>query len=79
MLVPQHDALQHRLIVMDLLSSIEHVGAEDNFFALGGHSMLMVLLLVQIQERFGLGVDIGRILSCTTVAEQARVLESIDG
>lgn len=53
---------------------LERVGVEDNFFALGGHSMLMVLLLVRIQERFGPAADVGRILSCTTVAEQARVL-----
>lgn len=53
---------------------LERVGVEDNFFALGGHSMLMVLLLVRIQERFGPAADVGRILACTTVAEQARVL-----
>ncbi|WP_313917195.1 non-ribosomal peptide synthetase [Tahibacter sp.] len=53
---------------------LERVGVEDNFFALGGHSMLMVLLLVRIQERFGSDTDVGRILSCSTVAEQARVL-----
>ncbi len=54
---------------------LEKVGVEDDFFALGGHSMLMVLLLVKVQERLGPDVEIGRILSHATVAEQARALE----
>jgi amino acid adenylation domain-containing protein len=60
---------------------LDRVGVEDSFFALGGHSMLMVLLLNRIAERlglrFGAGGHIGRVLSCTTVAEQARVLSEM--
>jgi amino acid adenylation domain-containing protein len=71
---PRNDLEAAVALIWAQVLGLERVGVEDNFFALGGHSMLMVLLLVRIQERFGSDADVGRILSCTTVAEQARVL-----
>ncbi|WP_131705304.1 non-ribosomal peptide synthetase [Xanthomonas citri] len=56
---------------------VDRVGVDDDFFELGGHSMLLVLLLNRIRERLDLRGNITRILSCSTVAEQARVLSSM--
>jgi acyl-coenzyme A synthetase/AMP-(fatty) acid ligase len=60
-------------IWMDVLG-LQRVGVEDNFFTLGGHSMLMVLLFTRVREKLGPGVDLARMLSCPTIAEQARAL-----
>lgn len=75
---PRNDIEREIASIWADVLGIERVGVEDDFFLLGGHSMLMVLLLIKIQERIGGDVDIGRILSCTTVAEQARVLAGLE-
>ena len=43
------------------------VGPDDNFFALGGSSLLALRLLAGLRERFGVGVDL------LTLAETATV------
>jgi amino acid adenylation domain-containing protein len=56
---------------------VERVGVHDDFFALGGHSVLKILLLTQIRKRLGVRFNITRILSCVTIREQAQVLASL--
>jgi len=60
-------------IWMDVLG-LQRVGVEDNFFALGGHSMLILLLFTRMRERLGRRIDLTSMLSCQTIAEQARAL-----
>jgi acyl carrier protein len=40
---------------------VEQVGPDDNFFALGGDSISAMILLAQIEERFGVMPDPGLI------------------
>lgn len=54
---------------------VERVGVLDDFFALGGHSMLMVLLLTHLRRRLDMPFQASRILGCTTIREQVQVLE----
>jgi acyl carrier protein len=37
---------------------VKSVAADDNFFALGGHSLLGVKMIAAIQEKFGLGDEL---------------------
>ena len=37
---------------------VKRVGPEDNFFALGGHSLLGVKLIAEIQARTGMGEEL---------------------
>jgi len=60
-------------IWMEVLG-LQHVGVEDNFFALGGHSMLILLLFTRMRERLGRRIDLTSMLSCHTIADQARAL-----
>ena len=55
---------------------LQNVGVEDNFFAVGGNSMMMVLLFTRMRERLGRRIDLTSILSSPTIAAQARALES---
>jgi acyl-coenzyme A synthetase/AMP-(fatty) acid ligase/acyl carrier protein len=53
---------------------IDHVGIRDNFFQLGGHSLMAVLLFTRIQEEFGVTVPIHLIFTDSTVEALADYL-----
>ncbi|SDO97728.1 amino acid adenylation domain-containing protein [Rhodoferax sp. OV413] len=59
----------------------EGVGIHDNFFDIGGHSLLLVQVQAQIQSRLGLAVSLVDLFKHPTVAAQARCLrpEPTDG
>jgi FkbH-like protein len=74
---PPLTEMERRLaeIWADLLSK-PVISASDNFFDLGGHSLLAVLLLVRIQEAFGVEISIDDVYSGTlTLAELAQRIE----
>ena len=73
--VPPSNELERALAsIWTEVLRVERVGVHDNFFALGGHSVLMVLLLTQMRKRLGLQLNMARILSCATIREQAQML-----
>jgi amino acid adenylation domain-containing protein len=53
------------------------VGAHDNFFDLGGHSLLLVQLHSRLQERFGAGVSLAELFGHATLADLARRLDEL--
>lgn len=52
----------------------ERVGLHDNFFDLGGHSLLLVKLQVRLQRDFGVELPLVELFQRTTVAAQAERL-----
>lgn len=60
-------------IWQDLLG-VERVGIHDNFFDLGGHSLLLMRLQDRLQEAFGQVVPILELLEHPTVESVARLL-----
>lgn len=66
------------------LLGVEQVGVHDDFFKLGGNSILAVQLLSRVRESFGVEVPLGAIFDVPTVASlvvqivqgQARQLDS---
>ncbi|HST62230.1 MAG TPA: amino acid adenylation domain-containing protein, partial [Longimicrobium sp.] len=62
---------------------LERVGVEDNFFALGGHSLLLMRLLANIQATFDLEISIRAVFSMPTLEAMAgeierRIYEDVD-
>jgi amino acid adenylation domain-containing protein len=55
---------------------VERVGAHDNFFDLGGHSLLLVQLHSRLQERFG-EVSLAELFQHPTLADLARRLDQL--
>jgi amino acid adenylation domain-containing protein len=54
---------------------VPQVGASDNFFDLGGHSMLAVKVVARLERAFGVGVPVRVIFETQTLAEQAARVE----
>ncbi|MFG2074622.1 amino acid adenylation domain-containing protein [Nonomuraea maritima] len=76
--VPPRTPMEETLAAIwaDLLGR-DRVGVTDDFFALGGHSLLLVRLVGRIGDEFGVELPLRRCFDAATVEEQAlAVLEA---
>ncbi len=53
---------------------LEKVGVHDNFFDLGGHSLLMAQVHSQLRERYGYELPLVRLLEHPTISDLAKYL-----
>lgn len=51
------------------------LGVDDDFFAMGGHSVSAVRLVGLVQQAFGQGLAIAQLIEAPTIAAQARLLD----
>ena len=63
-------------IVAKLLH-MQNVGASDNFFLLGGHSLLGTQLIASIQESFGVELSLRSLFEAPTIAELSAEVENL--
>jgi oxalate---CoA ligase len=57
--------------------SIQQLGVNDNFFYIGGDSLLAVKVVSRIRSAFGIELPLEKIFEEPTVAEQAQVIEDL--
>jgi len=62
-------------IVADVLD-VPEVGVHDDFFALGGHSLVLVRLAARLRRSFGADIAVASLFTAPTVAGIARLLSS---
>lgn len=60
----------------DLLGC-KHIGLDDNFFDLGGHSLRVAILQQRIASEFGRHIPIGELFYRPTVRQQAELVQGI--
>ncbi|WP_072812843.1 non-ribosomal peptide synthetase [Rhodococcus zopfii] len=58
------------------LLDVEQVGADDDFFDLGGHSLLILSLAAAVTERFGVEVTVPQLFEHAPVYKLARLIEA---
>jgi amino acid adenylation domain-containing protein len=69
------DALELQLAKMwERLLNIRPIGIHDNFFEIGGHSLIAVRLFAQIEKSFGKSLSVATLFQAPTVDELAKVL-----
>ena len=56
--------------------NVRPIGADDNFFDLGGHSLLTTRVLARVSRRFGKQIPLGQFYDAPTIAALAAALES---
>jgi len=64
--------------IWEKLLGAPRVGLNDNFFKLGGHSLLVVQLMVEVQRLFGMNISLRDVFMSPTLAELAAALKRGD-
>ncbi|WP_071794968.1 type I polyketide synthase [Natronohydrobacter thiooxidans] len=61
------------------LLGIEQIGVEDNFFDLGGHSLIAVRLFAQVKKAFGVEFPISVLFEAPTISACAAMVAEVTG
>lgn len=56
---------------------VEQVGEQDNFFDLGGDSLLAIRLIARIRERLQIQLPVAAVFLCPTIHKMARLHERL--
>jgi acyl carrier protein len=57
--------------------SIEQISIHDNFFALGGHSLLVTRVLSRLQETVDVALPLRDFFAAPTIAQLAEIVETL--
>jgi amino acid adenylation domain-containing protein len=63
--------------IVEGLLEVKQIGADDNFFLLGGHSLLGTQLIARIQDIFGVAVSLRALFDSPTIAELSSHIERL--
>jgi acyl-CoA synthetase (AMP-forming)/AMP-acid ligase II/acyl carrier protein len=74
---PRSEAEEAVAAIWSELLGVERVGVDDDFYALGGHSMSLVQVRHRIQREFGVEVALRSLVEENTVAALALVVEDL--
>jgi hypothetical protein len=67
---------QKLLELVSKLLDVKYVGVDDNFFLIGGHSLLGTQLIARIRDSFGVDLPLRSIFESPTPAQLARQIEA---
>ncbi|MFL6261088.1 MAG: amino acid adenylation domain-containing protein [Thermoanaerobaculia bacterium] len=67
------------LHIWEDLLKMRPIGVDQDFFALGGHSLLVVMLMAKIRKRFGISLPLATLYRAGTVEKLARILADEGG
>jgi amino acid adenylation domain-containing protein len=73
--VPPRDQLEYQLtIIWEKVLGIKPIGVRDEFFKLGGTSLLAMVLFAQVEKKLGQRLPLATIIDAPTVEKLARIL-----
>lgn len=78
-LSPSSDSERELCAIWQGLIGIDRVGADDDFFQLGGNSLLATQLVAEISKRLGVDLALNIIFETTTVAGLAKIVDAMRG
>jgi len=65
--------------ILGELLNLEEIGLDDNFFMLGGHSLLGAQLIARLRDAFGVEIALRRLFEAPTVAALSAELKRLAG
>jgi len=72
---PRTQVEQRMVSILSELLGLEKVGVHDNFFFLGGHSLLGTQLIARARDAFGVELPLRKVFDSPTAAELATEIE----
>jgi thioesterase domain-containing protein/acyl carrier protein len=73
--VPPRDALERQLVqIWEDILDVSPIGVQDNFFDLGGHSILGIRLMARIDEQFEKKLPLATLFQAGTIEQLAQIL-----
>ncbi len=73
---PRSD-LEARLVALwEALLGLSNIGVRENFFAIGGHSLLAIRMISRISSDFGVALPLRTFMEAPTIAECAAAIEA---
>ncbi|WP_414572309.1 amino acid adenylation domain-containing protein [Nostoc sp. CCY 9925] len=72
--LPRNELELHLTQIWQNILNINTVGVKDNFFEMGGHSLLAVRLMAQIQQQFAANLPLATLLQNPTIEQIAEIL-----
>ncbi|MEW9711499.1 amino acid adenylation domain-containing protein [Paenibacillus sp. SI92] len=73
--VPPRDVIELQIAkIWEDVLEISPVGVTDNFFAIGGHSLIAVRIMAQLKEKFGQTLPMSTLFEGTTVEHLAAII-----
>jgi amino acid adenylation domain-containing protein len=63
--------------ILERLLNLEHVDVQENFFSLGGHSLLGAQLIARLRDTFGIEMPLRVVFEAPTVAELSAEIERV--
>ncbi|MFK8101397.1 MAG: amino acid adenylation domain-containing protein [Saprospiraceae bacterium] len=71
--VASRNEMERQLVeIWQALLQVERVGVNDNFFEIGGHSLLAIRLMAQIDKRMGVAFPVSILFEAPTIATLAK-------
>ena len=69
------DDIEYRLVtIWESVLKVKPIGLRDNFFDLGGHSLMAARLLTRIEQSLGKELPLESLLDSPTIEQQARLI-----
>jgi len=73
--VPPRDEIENRLVqIWEYLLEVSPIGVHNDFFRIGGHSLLAARMIVQVEEAFGKRLDFASLSQAATIEHLADIL-----
>ncbi len=76
-IVPQSPIEKRLAAILCSLFNVNEVGVNDNFFLLGGHSLLGAQLIVKIRHAFGIDLALRTLFDAPTIATLSTEIEHL--
>jgi amino acid adenylation domain-containing protein len=76
--VPRTPAEKKMLAIWEEALGRKGIGVEDNFFDIGGHSLLAARMMTEIESQFGVSVPLVVLLEKPTIRDLSRTISDVD-
>ncbi len=74
---PRNDTEKKIVEIWTKLLGIEKIGVDDNFFDLGGHSLLIARLTPRMTDEFHVEIPFRQLFETPTISELSKVIETL--